>query len=121
MELTADRIVSLLEEDRSARRRLAELLISEPDVRMVVINAVLRDVATKADLESLRKELKADVESLRKELKADVESLRGEVGGLRERVARLESSVSLMTKVIFAVNVPVLVAVVGLLLKLLSQ
>jgi len=52
--ITADDVVKLFEEDAKARKRLAELLVSEPDVRLTIINAVLRDVATKCDIESSR-------------------------------------------------------------------
>lgn len=55
--ITAEDIVALFEKDARARKRLAELLIAEPDVRLAVINAVLRDVATKEDIRELRAEI----------------------------------------------------------------
>lgn len=97
MSITADQIVRLFEEDARARRRLAELLVSEPDVRLAIINAVLRDVATKHDIEILRKELgaeiaatKQEIAELRRELREDVDGLRRE---LRADVDRLEGRV----------------------------
>ena len=42
--LAVEDAAELFEGDARARR-LAELLVSEPDVRLVVINTVLRDVA----------------------------------------------------------------------------
>ncbi len=131
--MTAEEVVNLFEKDISARKRLAELLVSEPDIRLAIINAVLRDVATKQDIEELRKATKQDIEELRKELKAlstatkqDIEELRKEIEGLRkdvnelkERVSRLEASSSLLVKVFMAVNVPILIAIIGLLLKFL--
>ena len=51
-------IVKLFEENTRARKRLAELLIGKPDIGLAVINAVLRDIATKNGLEKLRKELR---------------------------------------------------------------
>ena len=57
MSITADYIVELFEKDARARRRLAELLISEPDVRLAIVNAVIRDVATKADIEKVMREI----------------------------------------------------------------
>ncbi len=133
MSLTAEEVVNLFEKDISARKRLAELLVSEPDIRLAIINAVLRDVATKQDIEELRKELKAlstatkqDIEELRTATKQDIEELRKEIEGLRkdvnelkERVSRLEASSSLLVKVFMAVNVPILIAIIGLLLKFL--
>ncbi len=77
MSITADYIVELFEKDARARRRLAELLISEPDVRLAIVNAVIRDVATKADIEKVMRE---------------IEELRRDVTRLGERVARLEGA-----------------------------
>ena len=75
LAITADYIVKLFEEDPRARKRLAELLVSEPDVRLAIINAVLRDVATRRDIEELRNATRADIDSLRKEVKSDIENL----------------------------------------------
>jgi polyhydroxyalkanoate synthesis regulator phasin len=192
--ITADDVVKLFEGDVRARKRLAELLVSEPDVRLAIINAVLRDVATKSDIESLkaatksdiealrtatksdvealRKELKGDIEALkvatksdiealrsatksdvealrkeiealraatksdmealRKEFKSDLESLRkefkeemgrldGRINGLDQRVARLEGSISLFTKLFIAFNLPLLVSVIAALVALLLR
>jgi chromosome segregation ATPase len=90
--LTAEDVVRLFEADARARRRLAELLVSEPDVRLAVINAVLRDVATKSDLEALRREVRESVEAVRSEVLARVSALEARVSELSERVARLEGA-----------------------------
>ena len=45
-DVTAEDIVRLLREDARARRELAVLLVSEPEVRLAIVNAVLREVAT---------------------------------------------------------------------------
>ena len=74
--ITAEDVVKLFEEDVRARKRLAELLVSEPDARLAIINAVLRDVATKGDIEALRVTTKSDMETLRKESESDMEALR---------------------------------------------
>ena len=137
--ITAEDIVKLFEEDAKARKRLAELLVSEPDVRLAIISAVLRDVATKGDIEALRKELKSDIEALRKEFKSDVEALRREfreemgrlggridglerrIDGLEQRVSRLEGSINLFTKLFVAFNLPLLVSVIAALVALLLR
>jgi septal ring factor EnvC (AmiA/AmiB activator) len=79
--ITAEDVVKLFEADVKARKRLAEPLVSDPDVRLAMISAVLRDVATKSDMEALRKELKSDVEALRRD-----------VSELRERISKLEGT-----------------------------
>jgi chromosome segregation ATPase len=97
--ITAEDVVKLFEADVRARRRLAELLVSEPDVRLAIINAVLRDVATKADIAELREEIekaraaeREDMERLRGEFEAFRREVFTQIGELRERVAKLEGA-----------------------------
>jgi len=90
--LTAEDVVKLFEADVRSRKRMAELLVSEPDVRLAIINAVLRDVATKSDIEALRREFKSDIEALKATTKSDIEGLRRDVSELRERVSKLEGA-----------------------------
>jgi len=42
MSITADEIIELFEKDVRARKRFAELLVVEPDLRLLIINAVLK-------------------------------------------------------------------------------
>jgi len=126
--ITAEDVVKLFEEDVRARKRLAELLVSEPDVRLAIINAVLRDVATKSDIEALRREFKSDLEALRRELREEIgrldkriDGLEQRVGSLEQRVARLEGSISLFTKLFVAFNLPLLVSVIAALVVLLLR
>jgi hypothetical protein len=51
MTLSAGEIVKLLKSDRDALRELSAVIVSEPELRLAVINAVLADVATKQDLQ----------------------------------------------------------------------
>lgn len=57
-------------------------------------------LATKADIESLRKEFKIDIDSLKKEFKTDIESLRkefkSEIDPLKADVAVLKQDVSIL-------------------------
>jgi len=98
VELTAEAIVELFRGDARARRELAELLISEPDIRLAIINAVLRDVATRSDVEQLRKAVeerfervatKSDIEALRSEFRRELDSVRREIDFLAREVDRL--------------------------------
>jgi len=57
-------VVKLFEEDAAARKRLAELLVRELNVRLAIINAVLRDVATKSDIDKLGSEFRGEISRL---------------------------------------------------------
>jgi len=105
--LTAEDVVRLFEADARARRRLAELLVSEPDVRLAVINAVLRDVATKSDLEALRREVLARVSALESrvsELSERVARLEGALTQLVERIGDLDKRIDALDKRIDALD-----------------
>jgi len=95
--VTAEDIVKLFEEDVRARKRLAELLVSEPDVRLALANAILREVATKDDLRELREELKAyidaKVEGLEKLFNARINSVDERIDSLEQRVGDLAALV----------------------------
>ena len=135
---------ALLEEirrDEALRRELALELAAEiagsPEARLAVLEAVLREVATKQDLEKtraelreeiekVRNELRGEIEKVRSELKRDIEELRKElralearVDSLEARLARVEASLTLLTRMFLAFNVPLLVAVIGILITLL--
>lgn len=61
MSITAGYIVKLFEEDA---RRLAELLVIEPDIRLALVNAIMRDVATRDDIDKLREGLRRELGEL---------------------------------------------------------
>ena len=123
MGLTAREVVDLFEKDPSARKRLAELLVAEPDVRLAVINAVLRDLATKSDINELRKEIidlnaatKRNIQELRKELKGDIQELRREVSELRKEMSsNFRWTLGTVITVWGATVIPILLKLVGLL------
>jgi len=154
VSITAEQIVELFEKDVRARRRLAELLIAEPEIRLAIINAVLREVALKSDIEKLREATRLDLEKFRSEfregneklrrefwsemeklrnefrselskLRAEVDKLWSEVRALwkevtaiKERLTGIERQLALLVKIFIAFNVPILVAVIGILLKM---
>ncbi len=141
--LTAMDIVKMFEEDARARKRLAEILVSDESVRLAMINAVLRDVATKQDLEKLRNEFKQDLDRVRNELRRDMEKLENglrnefrqeisrlenridrieeRINSVEQRLSRLEGRMDLLIKVFIGFNVPLLIAVIGILLKMLFK
>jgi DNA repair exonuclease SbcCD ATPase subunit len=137
----AEKLIEELEKDPKIRRRLAELMVTDSDVRLAIINAVLADVATKSDLEKLEAATKRELENLRVEMKAEMEKLeerlRSEMGKLEERLerrisalesrvnsieerlARLEGQMNLFVKLFIAFNLPILIAVIGILLRMI--
>ena len=128
MPITAEEVVKLFEEDARARRRLAELLVSEPNVRLALANAILREVATKEDLRQLREELRAEMRDLREELKAEMQKLREElkdyvdarVNGLERRISDLAafvraSLVAIVVTLASTILTPLILKLLGLL------
>ena len=93
-------------------------MVSEPDVRLAIINAVLRDVATKGDIEILRKEFKGDMEYLRRdvaELRERASKLEGaftqlvdRIGDLDKRIDSLDKRIDYTTKVSWALTISML-------------
>ncbi len=79
---SAAEIVEMFRKDKAARKELVELPVAEPDLRLIIVEAALREVATKQDLKELEERLKNELDykisALRSELKADI------VGLLRE-------------------------------------
>lgn len=114
VSLTAMDIVKLFEEDVVARKRLAELLVGEPDIRLAIINAVLRDVATKSDIEKLRNEFRNEIARLEQRM----DRLEERVTRLEEKVSSLDKRVDMVFKFMLMLNTPILVAVIGILLKM---
>ncbi|MEM2209404.1 MAG: hypothetical protein QW755_06050 [Nitrososphaerota archaeon] len=108
VELDANQIVELFEKNVSARKRLAELIVMEPDIRLAIINAIIRDVATKEDIEKLRLATKEDINRLDER-----------INGLDKRVTRLEGQMSLFIKLFITFNLPILLGIIGILLKLI--
>jgi chaperonin cofactor prefoldin len=128
----AEKLIEELEKDPKIRRRLAELMVTDSDVRLAIINAVLADVATKSDLERLEAATKRELENLRVEMKAEMEkleerlerrisALESRVNSIEERLARLEGQMNLFVKLFIAFNLPTLIAVIGILLRMISS
>jgi len=99
----AEKLIKEFEENVKLRKRLAELLVSEPDVRLALINAVIADVATKKDLNELRNELKGEMNGLR-----------GEIGELRREIhSNFRWTVGLIITVWGATVIPILLKLIG--------
>jgi chromosome segregation ATPase len=158
-----EKLIEELEKDPKIRKRLAELMVTDSDVRLAIINAVLADVATKSDLEKLEAATKSELEKVEGRLRTEMENLRAEmksemekleerlrndfrneiqrevrrledrisalenrisalenrVNSIEERLARLEGQMDLFVKLFIAFNLPTLIAVIGILLKMI--
>ena len=110
----AEKLIKEFEENVKLRKRLAELLVSEPDVRLVLINAVIADVATKKDLSELRNELKNEISQLRNDVKSEVNGLRGEINELRREIhSNFRWTAGLIITVWGATVIPILLKLIG--------
>ena len=164
--ITAERIVELFEKDRAALKRFAALVVSEDEVRLALVSAVLRDVATRdyvdrrfsemkdyvdkrfAELRDyvdrrfaeLRDyvdkrfaELREYVDSRFSEMREYVDRRFSDVQGyvdrrfaevmdrislLDARVSRVEGQLALLIRIFLGLMIPILVALVGILLRL---
>ena len=85
MESLAERVINEIEADKRLRKRLAELLVTEPDVRILMINSIIADVAKKEDIRELRGEIN--------QLRGEISQLRGEINQLRGEMNQLRVEV----------------------------
>jgi predicted nucleic acid-binding Zn-ribbon protein len=100
-------------------------MVTDSDVRLAIINAVLADVATKKDLEKLEVATKRELERLEERLERRISALENRISALEnrvnsieERLARLEGQMGLFVKLFIAFNLPILIAVIGILLRM---
>ena len=125
----AEKLIEELEKDPKIRKRLAELMVTDSDVRLAIINAVLANVATKSDLEKLEERLRNDFrneiqrEVMRLEdrisaLENRISAFENRVNSIEERLTRLEGQEDLFVKLFIAFNLPTSIAVIGILLKM---
>ncbi len=78
-ELTGEEIVRRIVSDKGALKELIHHIVSDPDMRMAVISAVLLEVATKQDIREVRQELRQEMNQVRTEMN----QLREELNQLR--------------------------------------
>ena len=114
----AEKLIEELEKDPKIRRRLAELMVTDSDVRLAIINAVLADVATKSDLEKLEEKLRNEIRREVGRLENRISALENRVNSIEARLARLEGQMNLFVRLFIAFNLPTLIAVIGILLRM---
>jgi TolA-binding protein len=114
---------------------IAERISIRPEIRKMMISAVLREVATKEDMEKLRIAMEEEMEKLKKATEDDMDklgkevkeemtrldqrisSLEQRVSSLEQRMSKIEGQLSIMIKMFIAFNVPILVGIIGILLR----
>jgi hypothetical protein len=90
-ELTGEEIVKRIVSDKGALKDLIYHIVSDPEMRMAVISAVLSEVATKQDVRDLRQEmnqLRQEMNQLRREVDARFDGLRREMDARFNEVRR---------------------------------
>jgi polyhydroxyalkanoate synthesis regulator phasin len=80
-ELTGEEIVKRIVSDRGALKDLIYHIVSDPEMRVAVISAVLSEVATKQDVRDLRQEMN--------QLRTEIDGLRREINDLRREMRSL--------------------------------
>jgi chromosome segregation ATPase len=95
-ELTGEEIVKRIVSDKGALKDLIYHIVSDPEMRVAVISAVLSEVATKQDVRDLRQEmnqlrqemnqLRAEMDALFNEVRREMNQLRTEIDGLRREI-----------------------------------
>jgi phage-related protein len=125
MDFSIEKIIDALEKDVKSRKRLAELIVIEPDIRLAIINAIIRDVATKSDIEKLRIETKEDIEKLRSEFRNEMHQFRNELNQFRSELNQLRSEVHSnfrwIVGLIFGMWTSMMVCLIPILLKLIGM
>jgi hypothetical protein len=91
---TGRQLLEELRKDEELRRALAEELLPEAlrhrELRRAMLIAISREMATKDDIESLRRATKDDIEALRKEIEGLRMATKEDVEGLRKVMATKE-------------------------------
>jgi polyhydroxyalkanoate synthesis regulator phasin len=80
-ELTGEEIVKRIVSNKGALKELVYHIVSDPDMRVAVISAVLSEVATKQDVRDLRQEMN--------QLGTEIDGLRREINDLRREMRSL--------------------------------
>ena len=118
---TGRQLLEELRRDEELRRALAEELLPEAlrhrELRRVMLLAISREIATKDDIESLRKAAKEDIESLRRATKEDMERLKAELKSyIDEKVNSINMRVSDLYGVVKASLITIVITLASTIL-----
>jgi len=108
----AEKLLEELRKRKDLREALALELIpvffENRELRLTVLTSLYRDIATKEDIKELRKNIGDEINSLRDEINL-----------LKQRVARIEGQLDLFIKLFIVFNLPILLGIIGILLKMI--
>ena len=127
----AEKVIEEIEASKKLKMRLAELIVSEPEVRLLMLNSILPDVARKEDVKELRGEMaqirgemaqlrgeisqiRAEIAQLRGEINQEIAQLRGEIAQLRrEMYSNFKWTIGIILTIWGATVIPILLKLVG--------
>ncbi|MCC6003980.1 MAG: hypothetical protein LM590_06530 [Thermofilum sp.] len=108
----AERVLEEIGADRRLRMRLAELIVSEPEVRLFMLNSILPDVAKKEDIKELRNEI-AQLRGEMAQLRGEISQVRGEIAQLRrEMYSNFKWTVGIILTIWGATVIPILLRLI---------
>ena len=106
-----EKLLEELRERKDLREALALELIpfffENGELRLTVLTSLYRDIATKEDIKELRKNIEDGIDGIRDEINL-----------LKQRVARIEGQLDLFIKLFIVFNLPILLGIIGILLKM---
>ncbi|BES80459.1 hypothetical protein [Pyrodictium abyssi] len=118
MESLASKLLREARERPEEWRRLAERIAADiagdERLRLALLNAVLRETATRRDIAELRAEIDREIDLLR----GDFEKLRGEVEGLRRELREEMKELRSLYKWIIGLLVALMASLIGLVLPI---
>ena len=109
----AERFLEELEANKKLKIRLADIIASDPEVRLHILNSILQDVARKEDIKELRNEIT--------QIRGEMAQLRGELSQLRTEIAQLRKemysnfkwTIGIILTIWGATVIPILLKLVG--------
>jgi hypothetical protein len=102
----AERFLEELEANKKLKIRLADIIASDPEVRLYILNSILPDVARKEDIKELRTEMA--------QLSVEISQLRTDIAQLRkEMYSNFKWTIGIILTIWGATVIPILLRLVG--------
>jgi hypothetical protein len=102
----AERFLEELEANKKLKIRLADIIASDPEVNLYILNSILPDVARKEDIKELRNEMA--------QLRVEISQLRTDIAQLRkEMYSNFKWTIGIILTIWGATVIPILLKLVG--------